>query len=52
MGRARSTYGDKMNVYTILVAKTEGKIALGILRHRWDFNIKIDLSVMGWGGID
>jgi hypothetical protein len=35
--------GEKRNVYTLLVAKPEGKRPLGRPRRRWVDNIKIDL---------
>jgi hypothetical protein len=35
--------GEKMNVYRISVRKPERKRPLGIARHRWVDNIKIDL---------
>jgi len=35
-----------------LVGKTEGKSLLGCRRHRWKGNIKMDLQVVGWGGMD
>jgi hypothetical protein len=43
-----------MNSYTrrILVGKREGKRPLGIPRRRWVDNIKIDLRVIGWSGVD
>jgi len=25
---------------------------LGISRHRWEYNIKMDLQDVGWGGMD
>jgi hypothetical protein len=49
--------GEKRNVYTILVGKSEGKRLLGRPRRRWiDNNIKMDLlevrfSVMDWIGL-
>jgi hypothetical protein len=43
MARACSTNGDKQNSYRILVGKLEGKRPLGIPRHRWVYNIKMDL---------
>jgi hypothetical protein len=30
----------------------KGKRPLGRLRHRWVDNIKMDLTEIGWGGID
>jgi hypothetical protein len=44
--------GEKSNAYRILVGKPEGKRPLGRRRHMWMDNIKIDLSVMGWDGMD
>jgi hypothetical protein len=34
------------------VGKPEGKRPLGRPRRRWDDNIKMDLSEVGWGGMD
>jgi hypothetical protein len=34
------------------VGKTEGKRPLGRTRHRWKYNIKIDIQEMGCGGMD
>ena len=39
-------------VYRVLVGKPEGKRPLGRLRHRWKDNIKMDLQVVGCGGVD
>ena len=35
-------------VYTVLVAKPEGKRLLGRPRRRWEVNIKMDLQEVGW----
>jgi hypothetical protein len=35
--------GEKRNVYRLLVRKPEGKRPLGRPRHRWMYNIKINL---------
>jgi hypothetical protein len=43
--------GEKINVYTILMGKPEGKRQLGQSRHRWEDNIKIDLGEIGWSDI-
>jgi hypothetical protein len=32
--------GKKKNIYKILVGKSEGKILLERLKHRWENNIK------------
>jgi hypothetical protein len=34
------------------VGKPEAKRPLGRPRHRWKDNIKIDLTEIGWGGMD
>jgi len=39
-------------VYRVLVGKTGGKSPLGISRHRWEDNIKMDLQEVGCGGMD
>jgi hypothetical protein len=46
-GVARSTVGEKMNVYRIFVGKP-----LGRPRRRWVDNIKIGHREIGWGGMD
>jgi hypothetical protein len=38
-------------VYKILVGKPEGKRSLGRLKHRWEDNIKIHLTEIGWEGV-
>jgi hypothetical protein len=43
---------EKRNAYRILVGKQEGKRPLRRPRHRWVDNIKIDLRVIGWDGMD
>jgi hypothetical protein len=44
--------GEKRNVYRLLVGKPEGRRPLGRPRRRWVENIKMDLSEIGWGGVD
>jgi hypothetical protein len=44
--------GEKRNAYRILVGKPEGKRPLGRPRCRWVDNIKMDLSEIGWDGMD
>jgi hypothetical protein len=42
---------EKWNAYRILVGKSEGKRSLQRPRRRWGYNIKMDLSETGWGGM-
>jgi hypothetical protein len=34
--------------YRVLVGKTEGRRSFGRPRHRWDDNIKMDLTEIAW----
>jgi hypothetical protein len=52
MGGTCSAYGERRGVYRVLVKKPEGKRQLGRPRRRWEDNIKIDLQVVGCGGMD
>ena len=52
MGRACSAYGDRRDVYRVLVGKPEGMRPLGRPRRRWEDNIKMDLKELGCGGMD
>jgi len=38
------------DVHRVLVGKPEGKRPLGRPRRRWEYNIKMDLREVGWGG--
>jgi hypothetical protein len=42
----------KRNAYSIVVGNPEGKRPLGRPRRRWVNNVKIDLTEIGWGGMD
>jgi hypothetical protein len=44
--------GKKRNAYRILVGKSEDNRPLERPRRRWVNNIKIDLRVIGWDGMD
>jgi len=44
MSGAYSTYGERRDVYRVLVGKLEGKRPLGRRRRRWEQNIKTDLQ--------
>jgi hypothetical protein len=52
MGRKCSTNGEKRNAYRLLVGEPEGKRTPGRPRCRWMDSIKMDLRVIGWGGMD
>jgi hypothetical protein len=42
--------GERRSAYRVLVVKPEEKRPLGIPRHRWEDNIKMDLQKVGWWG--
>jgi hypothetical protein len=44
--------GATRNAYRILVGMPEGKRPLGRPRRRWVDNIKMDLTEIGWDGVD
>jgi len=44
--------GDSRGAYRVLVGRPEGMRPLVRPRHRWEDNIKIDLQVVEWGGMD
>ena len=44
--------GERRGVYRVLAGKPEGKRPFGRPRRRWADNIKIDLQVVGFGGMD
>jgi hypothetical protein len=44
--------GEKRNAYRMLVGKPKGKRPLGRTRRRWVDNNKMDLSKIGWDGLD
>jgi hypothetical protein len=44
--------GEKRNSYRILVGKPEGKRPLGRPKRRWVHSSKIDLTEIGWDGMD
>jgi hypothetical protein len=52
MGGSCSTYGEKKNVYRLLVGKPEGKRPLRRPRRRWVDNIIMDLGEVGWSDVD
>ena len=52
MGWACSAYGGEERRIRVLVGKPDGKRLFGILRRRWEDNIKMDLQEVGCGGMD
>jgi len=44
VGDACSTYGERRDVYRVLVGKPEGKRPIGRPKSRWEDNIKMDLQ--------
>ena len=44
--------GEGKAVYRVLVGKPEGRRPLGRLRHRWEYNIRMDLREVGCGCVD
>ena len=52
MGRACGTYGEDRNTYWVLVGKSEGKRLLVRHRHKWEDNIEIDHTEIGWEGMN
>ena len=43
--------GEGRGVYRVLVGKPEGKRPLGRPRRRWEDKVKMDLQVVGCGGM-
>jgi hypothetical protein len=52
VGRACGTNGRGRNVYRVLVENLEAKSPLGRPRRRWYDGIKMDLTEIGWGGVE
>jgi hypothetical protein len=44
--------GEGRNVYRVLMGNPEGKKPLERPRRRWEDGIKMDLEVIGWGGVE
>jgi hypothetical protein len=47
-----SRMGENLNIYRLLVGKSEKKSPPGNPRRIWEDNIKMGLREIGWGGID
>ena len=52
MGGHVARVRERRGVYRILVEKPEGKRPLGRPRHRWEYNIKMNIPEVGCGGMD
>jgi hypothetical protein len=52
MGEACSVYGERKDVYRVLVGKPKGKRPLGRPMRRWEDNIKMDFQEVGYGNVD
>jgi hypothetical protein len=44
--------GEVRGAYNILVERPEGRRPVGIPRRRWEDNIKMDISEIGFGDVD
>jgi hypothetical protein len=40
--------GDMRSAYSIFVGRPEGKRPLGRPRHRWEYNIRLELREIGY----
>ena len=49
MSRPCSAHVESRSAYRVLVGKPERKRPLGILRRRWEHDIKMDLQEGRWG---
>jgi len=43
--------GDNKSVYGVVMKKHEGKKPLGMPKHRWKDNIKVDTKDIGWENV-
>jgi hypothetical protein len=50
--RDRRGMGKMKNAPSILVGKPEGRRSLGRPKSGWEDNIRMDLRVRGWEGVD
>jgi hypothetical protein len=50
VGRICGTHGGGRGVYRVLVGRPEGKRPMGRPRHRWEDNIKMELTEIGIDG--
>jgi hypothetical protein len=52
MGGARGTYATKINAYTILVGRSDGKRPLRIPKRKPEDNTEMDVACTGWESLD
>jgi hypothetical protein len=52
MSEACSAYGERKDVYRVLMGKPEDNRPLGRTRRRWEDSIKMDLQEVGCGAMD
>jgi hypothetical protein len=52
MYRVCSTYGEDQRCIQGFGWETQEMRSLGRPRRRWEYNIKMDLREVGWGGMD
>jgi hypothetical protein len=44
--------GEKRNAYRVLIGKAEGRRPLGIPRHGWENNIKVNIKGRTWDDVN
>ena len=44
--------GEMSGAYRVLVGKPEGKWPFGVLRFRWEDDIKVNFKDIAWEGVD
>jgi hypothetical protein len=49
MIKACDTYGEIRDAYNVLMGNPVRKRILGILRHKYEYNINMVVQVVGWG---
>jgi hypothetical protein len=52
VGRTCGTHRKGRDAYRVLVGRVKVKRQLGRPRHRWEYNIKIDLKDIGINGVN
>jgi len=52
MGEHVVCKGKKRNAYVAMVGKPEGKGSRGRPAYRLEYNIRMDITEIGWAGVD